>query len=113
MNGQTFRGYGSSKDLAKQAAAEAALVSFVKPPAPKSVPGDEETKPEIEGDTTPWRTLASFAMFKLFTDWRDGKIGMSPPGQQSMMANMQSMGMNMQQGEDGLLVLKYYVLSYS
>merc|ERR1719315_446700 len=39
VDGVTYRGYGSSKTLAKQAAAEAALVSFVKPPPPKAGPG--------------------------------------------------------------------------
>ncbi|XP_018009377.1 double-stranded RNA-specific editase 1 isoform X2 [Hyalella azteca] len=81
VNGQTFRGYGSTKDLAKQAAAEAALVSFVKPPPPKPTAGEPTS---LEEDTTPWRTLASFAMYKLFMDWRDGRIGMCQPGLQNM-----------------------------
>lgn len=86
VNGQTFRGYGSTKDLAKQAAAEAALVSFVKPPPPKSAGGEP---PKPEDDTTPWRTLASFAMFKLFSDWRDGRIGMCTSlNQQGYVAGM-------------------------
>jgi len=29
-------------------------------------------------DKTPWATLASFAMYKLFNDWKDGRIGTSP-----------------------------------
>jgi len=69
VNGQSYVGYGSSKDQAKQAAAEAALMSFVKPPPPKGIPN----KPE--DDPTPWKTLGSFAMYKLFTDWRDNKVG--------------------------------------
>lgn len=86
VNGQTFRGYGSSKDLAKQAAAEAALVSFVKPPPPKSTNGEP---PLPEDDTTPWRTLASFAMYKLFSEWRDGRIGMcNSAGQTGFAPNM-------------------------
>jgi len=74
VNGQKYRGFGSSKQLAKQAAAEAALVSFVKP-----MPSTEE-----EDDATPWTTLASFAMFKLFNEWREGRYGGlpdAPPGQ--------------------------------
>ncbi|XP_076036383.1 double-stranded RNA-specific editase 1-like [Oratosquilla oratoria] len=67
IEGQKYRGYGSSKQLAKQAAAEAALVSFVKPPAAAG------SKAE---DKTPWATLASFAIFKLFSEWREGRIGM-------------------------------------
>jgi len=66
VDGVTYRGYGSSKTLAKQAAAEAALVSFVKPPPPKAGPGE----PEME-DETPWKTIASFAMYKLFAEWSE------------------------------------------
>ncbi|XP_076036429.1 double-stranded RNA-specific editase 1-like [Oratosquilla oratoria] len=64
VEGQTYRGYGSSRQLAKQAAAEAALISFVKPP---TAAGSEEE--------TPWATLASFAIYKLFFDWREGRLG--------------------------------------
>lgn len=71
IEGKTFRGYGTSKQIARQNAAEAALVSFVKPPVPKSATG-EDNKME---DKTPWATLASFAMYKLFNDWKDGRIG--------------------------------------
>ncbi|CAL4245712.1 unnamed protein product [Meganyctiphanes norvegica] len=71
VEGKTFRGFGSSKQIARQNAAEAAIISFVKPPVPKAVPG-EESKME---DKTPWATLASFAMYKLFNDWKDGRIG--------------------------------------
>lgn len=67
VNGVVYRGYGSSKSLAKQAAAEAALVSFVKPPPPKSAAGE----PEV-ADETPWKTIASFAMYKLFAEWSEG-----------------------------------------
>jgi len=74
VDGNTYHGYGPSKQIARQNAAEAALVSFVKPPVPKSGPG-EENKME---DKTPWATLASFAMYKLFNDWKDGRIGTSP-----------------------------------
>jgi len=74
VNGVTYRGYGSSKMLAKQAAAEAALVSFVKPPPPKSAPGQEEPL-----DETPWKTIASFAMYKLFAEWSEGNAGRQAP----------------------------------
>lgn len=67
VNGVVYRGYGSSKSLAKQAAAEAALVSFVKPPPPKPAAG----QPEVV-DETPWKTIASFAMYKLFAEWSEG-----------------------------------------
>ncbi|XP_076036330.1 uncharacterized protein LOC143022157 isoform X3 [Oratosquilla oratoria] len=67
VDGQKFRGYGSSKQLAKQAASEAALISFVRPPpASKTVIGE---------DKTPWTTLAAFGIYKLFNDWREGRIG--------------------------------------
>jgi len=76
IDGQKYRGFGSSKQLAKQAAAEAALISFVKPPVATATP---ETQEE---DKTPWATLASFAIYKLFNDWREGRVGMcSPPAQ--------------------------------
>jgi len=68
----TYSGYGPSKQIAKQNAAEAALVSFVKPPVPKAGPGEENEKME---DKTPWAALAAFAMYKLFNDWKEGRIG--------------------------------------
>ncbi|XP_050732716.1 double-stranded RNA-specific editase 1-like isoform X4 [Eriocheir sinensis] len=74
IDGQKYRGFGSSKQLAKQAAAEAALISFVKPPV--------TTTESQEEDKTPWATLASFAIYKLFNDWREGRVGMCPPPSQ-------------------------------
>lgn len=71
---QKYRGFGTSKQLAKQAAAEAALISFVKPPVVSA-----NAKEAKEEDKTPWATLASFAIYKLFNDWRDGRVGMCPP----------------------------------
>nr|XP_053643733.1 double-stranded RNA-specific editase 1-like isoform X4 [Cherax quadricarinatus] len=73
VDAQKYRGFGSSKQLAKQAAAEAALISFVKPPITSVSP---ESQAE---DKTPWATLASFAIYKLFNDWREGRVGMCPP----------------------------------
>nr|XP_045593773.1 double-stranded RNA-specific editase 1-like isoform X3 [Procambarus clarkii] len=70
---QKYRGFGSSKQLAKQAAAEAALISFVKPPVTANSTENQEE------DKTPWATLASFAIYKLFNDWREGRVGMCPP----------------------------------
>lgn len=73
VDGQKYRGFGSSKAMAKQAAAEAALISFVKPPATSSDPTE---------DKTPWATLASFAIYKLFNEWREGRVGLcATPGQ--------------------------------
>jgi len=72
LEDQTYHGYGTSKQIAKQNAAEAALVSFVKPPVPKAGEGEENEKVE---DKTPWAALAAFAMYKLFNDWKDGRIG--------------------------------------
>jgi len=69
----TYQGFGTSKQVAKQNAAEAALVSFVQAPASKD--GEENNKAD---DKTPWATLASFAMYKLFNDWKDGRIGTQP-----------------------------------
>ncbi|MPC36441.1 Double-stranded RNA-specific editase 1 [Portunus trituberculatus] len=67
VKGQKYRGFGSSKQLARQAAAEVALISYVKPPG--------ENKQE---DQTPWATLVPFAMYKLFNDWREGRVGRCP-----------------------------------
>jgi len=72
VNDEEYRGFGSSKSLAKHAAAEAALVSFVKPP------GDADT--EGQEDETPWKTIASFAMYKLFANWSEGSgARVAPP----------------------------------
>jgi len=72
VDGAQYSGYGPSKQIARQNAAEAALVSFVKPPVPKSGPGEQNENAE---DKTPWATLAAFAMYKLFNDWKEGRIG--------------------------------------
>lgn len=72
VEGAQYSGYGPSKQIARQNAAEAALVSFVKPPVPKSGPGEQNEDAE---DKTPWATLAAFAMYKLFNDWKEGRIG--------------------------------------
>jgi len=72
VEGANYSGYGPSKQIARQNAAEAALVSFVKPPVPKSGPGEQNENAE---DKTPWATLAAFAMYKLFNDWKEGRIG--------------------------------------
>ena len=53
---------------AKHAAAESALMSFVKPPLSKHEKGTEE-------DNSAWKAIASFAVFKLFTGWKEGKVG--------------------------------------
>jgi len=100
VNGVTYRGYGSSKMLAKQAAAEAALVSFVKPPPPKSAPGQEEPL-----DETPWKTIASFAMYKLFAEWSEGNAGRQAPsgpldsGAQAMPGDLRNYLTQLQQDQ--------------
>ncbi|KAK8728813.1 hypothetical protein OTU49_008949 [Cherax quadricarinatus] len=73
VDSQKYRGFGSSKQLARQAAAEAALISFVKPPVTSNSSESQEE------DKTPWATLASFAIYKLFNDWREGRVGTCPP----------------------------------
>lgn len=75
VNGVTYTGYGPSKQIAKQNAAETALVSFVKAPPAKTAQGEDEENETKEEDKTPWATLAAFAMYKLFNDWKDGRIG--------------------------------------
>ena len=70
VDGQKFRGYGTSKSLAKQAAAEAALLHLTKTTlSPELVPLPRSAM--SEDDKVPWATLASFAMFKLFHSWQD------------------------------------------
>lgn len=68
VNGETYRGYGSSKGLAKQACAEAAMVSFVKPP-----PEDKDAV-----DETPWKVIASLALYKMFSEWSEQGAGGKP-----------------------------------
>jgi len=86
VHGTVYRGYGSSKMLAKQAAAEAALVSFVKPPPPKAAEGEEEPL-----DETPWKTIASFAMYKLFAEWSEGNAGQpSPKGAEALPGDLRN-----------------------
>jgi len=68
VNGETYRGYGSSKALAKQACAEAAMVSFVKPP-----PEDKDAV-----DETPWKVIASLALYKMFSEWSEQGAGGKP-----------------------------------
>jgi len=88
VDGAQYSGYGPSKQIARQNAAEAALVSFVKPPVPKSGPGEQNENAE---DKTPWATLAAFAMYKLFNDWKEGRIGtQGGGGAQQKGANGQS-----------------------
>jgi len=84
LEDQTYHGYGPSKQIAKQNAAEAALVSFVKPPVPKAGEGEENEKLE---DKTPWAALAAFAMYKLFNDWKDGRIGAGAGAAQGLPTN--------------------------
>jgi len=66
VDGEKFKGYGTLKVLAKQAAAEAALASFAR------MPGTTDSNNKEEDDKVPWAALASFAMFKLFKYWREG-----------------------------------------
>ena len=72
VKGQLYKGYGSCRNSAKQAAAESALMSFVKTPLAMGEIGTEE-------DETPWRCIASFAVYKLFTEWSEGKVDTSAP----------------------------------
>lgn len=75
VNDNTYTGYGTSKQIARQTAAEAALASFVKAPVINS----EKDENSTEEDKTPWAVIASFAMYKLFNDWKDGHYGPSHP----------------------------------
>ena len=40
--------------------------------SPAQAPAEGEPKEE---DVTPWASLASFAIYKLFNEWKDGHIG--------------------------------------
>lgn len=121
--GKIYHGYGSSKEVAKQVAAEAALVSFVQS-SPDSISlrnkrienysdkenavnneskvesnqnavsegllsVDNSSETDLQGgikyrsnhgkqqvtDGTPWATIASFALHKLFHNWYEGRVG--------------------------------------
>ncbi|XP_037088612.1 double-stranded RNA-specific editase B2-like isoform X2 [Pollicipes pollicipes] len=71
VGGKKFHGVGSNKSLARAAAAELALQSFVKPPTRTK----DEQGHDVVQDDTPWGALASFALHKLFCDWRRGVVG--------------------------------------
>lgn len=71
VKGSKFHGIGANKALARAAASELALQSLVKRPEKVTNPdGTESVK-----DETPWAELASFALHKLFCDWKRGVVG--------------------------------------
>ncbi|XP_043246312.1 double-stranded RNA-specific editase B2-like isoform X1 [Amphibalanus amphitrite] len=84
VDGKQYQGMGSNKALARAAAAERALQSFVptkdtkeatKPATEPAGAGGEQADGDGPEDTTPWSALASFALHKLFCDWRQGRVG--------------------------------------
>ena len=71
VDGEKHKGYGRTKQLAKQAAAEVAFANLVKP-----LTSSDNNK------DIPWATIASFALYKLLMEWQEGKVGMNEPSQQ-------------------------------
>jgi len=71
VSGKKYHGVGGSKSLARAAASELALQSMVKKPVQKK----NEKGEEVVEDETPWAALASFALHKLFCDWKRGVVG--------------------------------------
>jgi len=81
---QTFAGVGPSKSIAKNICAEQVLQHIVTKSAATNGEGEGEEDEEMEGDqennektkqsnnetSTPWVSLASLALFKLFNDWQ-------------------------------------------
>jgi len=73
-DGETFSGMGPSKSLAKNVCAESVLQYIVT----KSCKGEEEegkenkeaADPKRQETETPWVSLASLALFKMFNDWQ-------------------------------------------
>ena len=82
MDGKLYQGVGSNKSLARATAAERALQSFVPSHPPlryAAVTATEaegnDSAAEVPEDETPWSALASFALHRLFCDWRQGRVG--------------------------------------
>ena len=84
MDGKLYQGVGSNKSLARATAAERALQSFVPPPPPPKDAAataaaaeaeENDSAAEAPEDETPWSALASFALHRLFCDWRQGRVG--------------------------------------
>jgi len=73
VHGEKYQGIGPSKAIAKNICAEQVIQAIVaKKCAEKREmmdTGDENEKPKNE-DETPWASLASLALFKLFNDWQ-------------------------------------------
>merc|ERR1712083_960170 len=73
VHGEKYQGMGPSKAIAKNICAEQVIQAIVaKKCAEKREmmdTGDENEKPKNE-DETPWASLASLALFKLFNDWQ-------------------------------------------
>lgn len=71
--GENYQGLGPSKAIAKNICAEQVIQAIVarkcKEKRDSMETGDENEKPKNE-DETPWASLASLALFKLFNDWQ-------------------------------------------
>lgn len=71
--GEKYQGMGPSKAIAKNICAEQVIQAIVAKKCQEKresmETGDENEKPKLE-DETPWASLASLALFKLFNDWQ-------------------------------------------
>lgn len=74
--GETFRGFGPSKSIAKNQCAEKVLQYIVTVTCSQEgeeesgKENQEESKPQRMETETPWVSLASLALFKMFNDWQ-------------------------------------------
>ncbi|XP_059050160.1 double-stranded RNA-specific editase B2-like [Achroia grisella] len=74
LEGQTYKGYGENKLMARNAAAEQAIRDLIikrlsKVCADSSGDGTESQNGESEEETLPMIQIASFALHKLFLEW--------------------------------------------
>lgn len=81
IDNNQYHGYGRSKALAKNCAAEAALKFLVKNKRftlsdVKLEDSTEDEPMDVDGNdaTLPWQHVASFALFKLFSSWGDDPL---------------------------------------
>jgi len=76
VEGETFVGTGPTKTIAKNIAAEHAIihVTALRASNPRNLAATDENgkplKPHEFMDETPWAQLSSLALYKLFNDWQ-------------------------------------------
>ncbi|VVD04664.1 uncharacterized protein LOC126968985 [Leptidea sinapis] len=79
IDGVTYKGYGDTKSAARNNAAEQAVRDLVikcmeraKEPAPNETAATDESMEQDEDTGLPMAQLASYALFKLFSEWEQG-----------------------------------------